>query len=128
MKKKLINISALILGLILGPFSLASANASKPPIDWTSILFLFLGSFVGVLFVIGIQIFRRKEKYGRWALSFFMPASLFFFGSGISALITAVIRSELGPASCLFLIIGIGLIAGVVLSKNIYQRKLKDAL
>jgi len=128
MNRKIINISALILGLISGPFALISAKASQPPIDWTSIIFVLVGCFIGTIFVIGIQIFRREPKYGRWALAFFMPGSIFFFGTGFGALITAVIRGEVGPASFLFIVASIGFIAGVLLSRNIYYRKFKNAL
>jgi hypothetical protein len=128
MKRKLVNISSLILGLISGPFALVSAKAAQPPIDWPSVIFALVGCFVGALFVIGIQIFRREPKYGCWALGFFMPASIFFLSSGLSALIVAIIRSELGPASFLFIIASIGLMVGVLLSRNIYHRKFKNAL
>ena len=55
-----------------------------------------------------LSLIGSYASYGRWALSFFMPASLFFFGSGISALITAIIRSELSPASFVYIIVKIG--------------------
>ena len=128
MKLILINIAALFLGLVIGPFALFSAKAAQPPIDWPSVIFAFLGCFIGTIFVIGIQIFQKGPKYGRWALGFFIPVSIFFFGSGVGALIVAAIRGELGPASFLFITASIGLVAGVLLSRVIFNTKFKNAL
>jgi hypothetical protein len=128
MNRKLINIFAVILGLILGPFALVSANSAQPPIDWHLVIFVLVGCFFGAIFVIGIQIFRREPKYGHWALTFFIPASMLFLGSGIGALITAMIRGKVSSASFLYLAASIGLLIGVLLSRNIYQRKFKNAL
>jgi len=128
MKPILVNIAALVLGLVFGPFALVSAKAAQPPIDWPSLIFALLGCFIGTIFVIGIQIFRKEPKYGRWALGFFIPVSIFLFGSGVGTLIAAAIRGELYPASFLFITASIGLVAGVLLSRVIFNTKFKNAL
>jgi len=128
MKLILVNIAALVLGLAIGPFALVSAKAAQPPIDWPSVIFALLGCFIGTIFVIGIQIFRKEPKYGRWVLCFFIPVSIFFFGSGVGALIVATIRDEFGPTSFLFITASIGLVAGVLLSRVIFNTKFKNAL
>lgn len=93
----------LVIGGALGPSTLASVRAAQPPIDWHTVPFVLVGCFIGTVFVIGIQILRREAKYGRWALGFFMPVSMFALGSGVGALITGAIRGEFGPASFLFM-------------------------
>ncbi|MFX0202825.1 MAG: hypothetical protein ACFFCW_42515 [Candidatus Hodarchaeota archaeon] len=118
----------LVIGGALGPSALASARAAQPPIDWHTVPFVLVGCFIGTVFVIGIQILRREPKYGRRALGFFMPVSMFALGSGLAALITGAIQNELGPASFLFVSVGIGLIMGVLLSGVAYRVKFKNEL
>ena len=127
-KRAWINIVALVIGAALGPSALASAGAAQPPIDWPAVPFVLVSCFIGTIFVIGIQILRREPKYGRWALGLFMPVSMFALGLGLGALIAGAIRGEFGPASFLFVSVGIGLIAGVLLSGVAYRTKFKNTL
>ena len=118
----------MVVGVISGPSALAAAKASEPPIDWGAIIFAFVGSVVAALFVLGIQIYRSKPKYGRLALRFFEPLSVWVLGSGFGALVISTLAKEFGPVGVFFLAIGLGLLLGVAISSLAYRARFKDAL
>ena len=55
-------VGVMIAGLFSGPGALEAGAAAQPPIEWSDIPFVFVGSVFGMLFVIGIQLFRREPK------------------------------------------------------------------
>ena len=126
--KRKLNIVAAVAGVALGPFSLAAARASQPPITWNAIGIIILGSLLGGLFVLGIQILRKNPKYGKFALMFFEPISIFIIGSGIGGLVYSIYLVELGPPSALFLAIGFGLFLSVVVSTKFYRSRFESSL
>ena len=126
--KHWINIGFLFFGLLLSQTALDAAKASQPPIDWKDIPFIFFGCTLGCIFVLGMQIIRRDPKYGRIALRFFEPISIYCLGSGIGALILSKTYETLDPSSILFLIIGLSLYIGVLFSSFLYRRRFKLAL
>ena len=126
--KAWINIAAAVVGLASGPSALAAAKASVPPIEWDQNLVSFLGSAVGTVFVIGIQVLRSDPKHGRWAILFFTPISISVLAGGIGALTTSVLKGEFGPASLFILDIRIGLVLGVFLSRLVQRAKVKGVL
>jgi hypothetical protein len=63
----------LIAGVLSGSSALEQGAAARPSIEWTDIPFVFFGSAFGMLFVIGIQLFRRNPKPSLWALYFLRP-------------------------------------------------------
>jgi hypothetical protein len=128
MKKTWINIAALICGIALGPSALNSAKMARPPIDWLAILFILIGCLIGIIFVMGIQIYKKNSKYGRIALIVFTPLSILLFGAGLGALMTGILRSEYNPTSFFFLAIGSGLALGVFLSRVVYRVRFKELL
>jgi len=128
MKKIWIDSTALVAGTAGGPSALVAANAAQPPIVWDVIPFLFIGCVVGTVFVIGLQIVRSTPTYGRVALRVFEPLSALVLGSGLSALVAAFIAKDLGPASALFLAVGIGLAVGVVVASLLFNARFKSAL
>ena len=103
----------LIFGILSGESALQSAHASKPPIGWPDLPFIFGGTAIGMLFVIGLQILRSNPKYAQWAILFMSSASAYFLASGLSAV---VIAGQISPASLLFVAMGSGATIGLLIS------------
>ena len=120
--------AALLIGAAGGPYSLVSAKAAQPAIDWSAISFAFVGCVVGTLLIIGIQIFRRTPNYGQLVLRVFEPLAALVLGSGVGGLVTAAFAKEVGPASMFFLAIGLGLAIGVAISSFVFNARFKNAL
>ena len=121
-------VGVLIAGALSGPSALEAGAAAVPPIEWSDIPFVFFGSAFGVLFVIGIQLFRRESKPSMWALYFFGPASLWFAASGLSAATLAVARGSIAPFAVLFFAVGAGALLGVWACWLIFRRRFDNAL
>ena len=121
-------IGVVIAGLFSGPGALEAGAAAQPPIEWSDIPFVFVGGALGMLFVIGIQLFRREPKFSKWALWLLGPASLYFFVSGLSAVFLAASRGEVTPHAVLFFSVGAGTLLGVGVSWLIYRRRFQNAL
>ena len=109
---------AVIPGLASGKSALVAAQSAAPPIDWGSIQFAFIGSVIGMLFVIGIQTLRKNPKYGRLAIIAMFMISLFFASSGVSAFI---ISGTFSPVSLFIFSIGLGALLGVGLSSLLFK-------
>ena len=97
---------------------MVAAQSATPPIDWSSIQFAFIGSVIGMLFVIGIQTLRKNPKYGSLAIIAMFMVSLYFASSGVSALI---IGGTISPVSLFILVIGLGALLGVGLSSLLFK-------
>ena len=108
-----IAIAAALVGLALGPDSLDSATAAQPPIKWFDLAFSFVGSVLGMIVVVGFQLLRRDEKYGRWAFRAMGPITAFVTASGVSAIGVALYSGRNGPAAWLFLSVGLGMALGL---------------
>ena len=118
----------MIAGVFSGSGALEAGVAAQPPIEWSDIPFVFVGGALGVVFVIGIQLFRRESKFSKWALWLMGPASLYFFVSGLSAVFLAASRGEVAPHAVLFFSVGAGTLLGVGVSWLIYRRRFQNAL
>ena len=121
-------IVAVIVGGVSGPSTLTAAAAAQPPIEWSDILFAFLASALGMLFVIGMQLFRREPKPSRLALKCFGIISLYIAASGLSAAVLAYLRGSVTPSSLLFLSVGIGTLLGVFACWHLYRWRFKVAI
>ena len=119
----LLSVIAVITGLVSGPWALESAQAAQPPITWADIPFVFIGSAVGVFFVVGFQVLIGKQGPARFASWFFGIVGIYTASSGISALIAAHIGAGIGPNALFFLSIGIGVIVGALLAGAMYRAK-----
>lgn len=108
-----IAIAAALVGVALGPASLDSAAAAQPPIDWFDLAFSFFGSVLGMIVVVGIQLLRREEKYGRWAFRVMAPITAFVTATGVGAIGVALYSGRKGPAAWLFLSVGLGMALGL---------------
>ena len=114
---------AVIAGLVVGPWALEAAQAARPPIDWSDIPFVFVGSAVGVLFVVGLQVLMGKQGPARFASWFFGIIGMHVASSGVSAVVIAAFRGGVGPSALLFTSVGIGTIVGALFAGVAYRAK-----
>lgn len=119
----LIAVVAAVVGLALGQSSLESAAAAQPPLGWGDLAFIFIGSTIGMILVVGFQLLRKDQKYGRWALRFMTPISIFIAASGVGALAVALYSGQRGPAAWLFLACGIGAMLGLWVCWLLHKRR-----
>jgi uncharacterized membrane protein YeaQ/YmgE (transglycosylase-associated protein family) len=115
-------VAAVVAGLASGPASLDSAAAAEPPLDWNAVLFAFVGSTIGMIFVVGIQVMRREDKYARWAFRFMGLVAAYIAASGMSALAFALYASRHSPAAWLFLACGVGAMLGLWICRAFKRR------
>jgi hypothetical protein len=119
---------ALLAGFASGPSSLESAAASRPPIDWGSLVFLFLGSLVALPVLLGFQALLGKAKALRWGWSLFLFCAVYFTASGFAALVVAFIGPGLVPHSFLFLVLGVAMLLGLGVIKALFASKFADGV
>jgi hypothetical protein len=108
-----ITVAAVVIGVALGESALESAAAAQPPIEWPALPLSFIGGSIGMAIVVGIQLMRRDEKYGRWAFRLMGPATSFFTASGVGAAGVALYSGQNGPAAWLILCTGVGMSLGL---------------
>jgi predicted membrane channel-forming protein YqfA (hemolysin III family) len=118
-----IAVGAAVVGLASGQGSLESAAAAQPPLGWGHLAFVFIGSIIGMILVVGFQLMRKDEKYGRWAFRFMTPITIFIAGSGLGALGVALYSGRHGPAAWLFLACGAGALLGLWACWAVKQRR-----
>jgi hypothetical protein len=116
------------LGLVCGPSALNSAAASEPPIRWVDLSFVLFGGAVAGLFVPGFQILRADPKYGQLAVRFSALMAVCLFATGLSALVTAIVRGDVQAYALMFLVLSIGLSAGVGACHLLYRWRFANAL
>lgn len=114
---------ALIVGLLSGPSAMDAAASAAPLIDWSTIPIAFGGAFLGMLFVIGIQLVRRDPSSGRWALLILGVLSVFLIGTGVSSLVSSLMSADVEPSSALFLALGLGAVLAVCACGLIFRRR-----
>lgn len=118
-----ITVGALIIGALSGSVALDSGASADPPIEWLDIPFVFFGMIFGLLFVIGLQLFRNNPKPSLFALYFFTPVSFWLLASGLSAASGAIFRDSIAPYMFLFLAMGAGALLAVWICWLIFHRR-----
>ena len=118
---------AMLVGVASGPSSLESAANSQPPLQWADLAYIGIGCCLGLPFVLGFQALIGNMRALRIGWNFFAIGAVFFLGTGISALITALLRSVISPSSFLFLALGVGATAGVAASQLLFRNRLTNA-
>ncbi len=116
--KNTLYVVAVILGLASGKSALLAAQSSVPPIDWESVQFAFVGSVIGMLFVVGIQKIRKNPKHGTLVIIGMYIVSLYFVSSGVSAFI---ISGTISPVSVFVFVVGLGALLGVGVSSILFK-------
>src|SRR3954471_13270371 len=117
----ILSIVAVAAGLLSGPEVLEAAEAAVPAHEWRDLPFIFAGSLVAVVIVVGLQIAMRKEKPARIASWLFGLGALYIAVSGLSALGFALYRATIEASAFIFLAMGIGTIAGAVATGKIHR-------
>ena len=118
-----IAVGAALIGLASGQGSLQSAAAAQPQLAWGDLGFAFICSAIGMILVVGFQLLRKDEKYGRWALRFMTPITIFIAASGVGALVVALYSGQRGPAAWFFLVCGAGALLGLWVCWAFKQRR-----
>lgn len=126
--RKVILIAVFVLGLISGPSMLMSARAAVPPINWDVIPFVIIGSVVGVLFVIGIQLLRKNPKPAKFIIRAFEVIAIAILGSGITSFGMSVIKYGVAPSGVFVAAWGIGLSIGLVLVSVLFHWRYRNVL
>lgn len=106
-----------IFGAVDGPRALTVAEASVPPLTWEAIIVILVGSCVGILFTLGIQVVLKSPRGVYFGWHFFFYGSIYFISSGASALLMSLWRNSFGPPALLCLVIGTGSFIGLRVMK-----------
>ncbi len=77
------------------------------------------------MFIIGFQIFRKESKYSKNSISFFFLSSLWTISVGVSSLIAT---ETMSPESIVYLILGIGMLAGVIITSRIFKWRYSETV
>lgn len=120
---RILVIAVVILSLISGPWILASASLSQPPIQWADIPVILFGCIIGLLFVLGLQVLIGNLKAAYFFWRFFTLSGLFFLTAGLSAFITALFSVGLQPYAFLFLTMGIGICVAAFICQFVFGGK-----
>ena len=116
------------IGLLMGPSSLSSVNASQPPIQWIDVPLVFVAFAFGMLFVLGIQLFRRDPRHARFGYRTLTVGAVFFAANGVSSSALAAFHAEVTPASLFLLAFGGGALIGLGLFRIAFRRRFGVAL
>ena len=118
----------LIAGLLSGPSAMDAVASATPPIVWSTIPIVFFGAFVGLLFVVGLQLIRHDSSSSRWVLLLLGALSLVLVGSGISSFALSLLRANVEPSSVFFLALGVGAVLGAWVCAWIFRRRFGHSL
>lgn len=118
---------AVVAGLASGWSALESASSSQPPTTWSNLLFVFFGSALAVMLVLGFQAVIKNNKAFVFGWSFFAIGAVYFFAAGISSLAVSLASTGLQPASLLFLVMACGMAVGLVALKAVFSGRFKNA-
>ena len=124
----LVLVIAFILGSMLGPSALRSVQSAVPPIDWNTVWFVLVGSVLGMAFILGIQIARKNPTPARLGLYVFEAISVGIIGMGTSALSVSTEKYGWMPSGIFLAAIGVGALAGVILSTALFRWRYRDLL
>ena len=115
---------AVLSGLVGGPWALDVAAQSRPPLRWSDLGFIGIGTGLGVFLVVGLQAVLGNALAVRTAWRFFFLAALHFFGLGVSAAVAGLTSQLFEPSSFLFLVMGISCIIGVAALRLVFARRI----
>lgn len=115
---------ALVVGLVSGPWSLQSTAQSEPPLTWAALPIVFVGSVVGIVFVIGFQMVVGNSRAALFASRAFRTIGIYFAGAGFTAAIWAmVLGGGAVPHAFMFLVMGFGVSVGVTVCQILFASK-----
>ena len=117
-----VTITAFLIGVFSGSVALNSGATPQPPIEWSHIPFLFFGMIFSVMFVIGLQLFRKDSKSSLFASYFVTPISFWLVASGLSAAFLGIFRGSVAPYAFLFLAMGVGALLALWMCWLLFHR------
>jgi hypothetical protein len=106
-----------IAGLASGPSALKAGAASVPPIEWSTLPFLFFGSAIALFLLLAFQVVLKKDKALCLGLMLSAVGTVYAVVSGSSAVLYALVSSRAGPSMFPILTVGLGMAAGLVVLK-----------
>ena len=126
MKTRTIILSlACIAGLASGPSALEASAASVPPIAWTTLSYLFIGTAVALFFVLAFQAALKKYKAFSLGWKLFAVGAVYAIASGLGAVGTAILMSATGPPAFTLLAIGFGMAVALMVLKTAFPTRLR---
>jgi hypothetical protein len=117
---------ASIAGLASGPSTLEAGAASVPPIEWSTLPFLFFGSAIALFLVLAFQVILKKDKAFSLGWRLFAVGTVYAVVSGLSAILVALFSSSAGPSMFTILMVGLGMAAGLVALKAAFAGRLRS--
>jgi hypothetical protein len=116
---------ACIAGLASGPSALEAGGASVPPIEWTTLPFLFVGSAIALFLVLAFQVPLKNEKAFSFGWKLFAVGTVYAITAGLSAVGIAVVKSATGPSTFTILAIALGMAVALMALKATFATKLR---
>lgn len=101
---------------------LAAGMASQPPLTGPDLAFICIGTLVAIPAVLGVQVALRNRRAVRLGWQAFLYIGVYAVAGGAVALVLAAGESQLLPHAFLFLVIGLGMLAGVGLTRRAFLR------
>ena len=115
-----------LAGTFNGPSALRSAQASIPPIEWSHLAFVFFGSLVAMVVVLGIQAATKSLSGLKIGWYFFFFAAAFQLGAGFSAMVFAMSVRFSDPSAYFMFCCGLGMATGLYIMRSSAPRKPSD--
>ncbi len=115
-----------IAGLASGPSALEAGAASVPPIEWSTLPLIFFGSAVALFLVLAFQVALKNDKAFFLGWKLFAVGTVYSLASGVSAVCIALFRSSTGPSMLTFLVLGLGMAAGLAALKAAFAGRLRS--
>lgn len=117
---------ASLAGVASGPSALEAGAAAVPPIDWSTLPFLFFGSAVALFLVLAFQVALRKDKAFSLGWKLFAVITVYAVVAGVSAIFFALFRSSAGPSMFTIVMVGLGMAAGLAALKAAFAGRLRS--
>ena len=117
---------ASIAGLVSGPSALEAGAASVPPIEWSTLPIIFVGSAVALFLVLALQVALKKDKAFAIGWKLFAFATVYALVSGVSAIVVALFGSSADPSIYTILMVGLGMAAGLAALKTAFAGRLRS--
>ena len=117
---------ACIAGLVSGPSALEAGAASVPPIEWSTLPYLFIGSAIALFLVLAFQVALKKDKAFSLGWRLFAVGTVYAVTSGLSAVGIAAVKSATGPSIFTVLAIGCGMAVALVALKATFPTRLRS--
>lgn len=117
---------ASIAGLASGSSALEAGAAAVPPIEWSTLPFLFFGSAIALFLVLAFQVALKKDKAFSLGWRLFAVGTVYAVVSGLSAILVALFSSSAGPSMFTILMVGLGMAAGLAALKTGFAGRLRS--